>query len=396
MGTKSIRSFLANYWQVALIGAGSVLLLLCLLFYQLTTLIPFASSQEALNLQSGTRFLHSLQTNPFFFEYKVPQRIVFWLHHQGLFFARGISAVFATIAVVLMYYILKKWHGARIAGIGTVLFASSSWFLTYARQATPEVTYILILTALAYGSWMRAAKRPGLIISIGVIVALYLVYTPGLVWFLVLALIWQRKPIIRTAAGAPKIAVLAVIFLIVLLSPLAYAIYQQPQLYKQLLGLPPNLLSEIKILPRNLWSVVDQIFINGQGDASIGLTKLALVDVFTGVMMILGLCYYFLQRKLDRAKILACGLALGLLLVSLHGSVSLVVLLPFIYILASAGIDYMLIQWYKVFPRNPLARNVGLGLVLGVVMLTGFYHINRYFVAWPNTPETKQVYTVRV
>lgn len=73
---------------------------------------------------------------------------------------------------------------------------------------------------------------------------------------------------------------------------------------------------------------------------------------------------------------------------SLGGVVGDAILLPFIYLLASIGIGRMLGNWFIVFPRNPVARNIGLGLIIGMIALVGYYHITRYFVAWPNSPET--------
>jgi len=53
----------------------------------------------------------------------------------------------------------------------------------------------------------------------------------------------------------------------------------------------------------------------------------------------------------------------------------------------------MLQQWFTVFPRNPFARSAGAILMTIVVLLAAYNGFSQYFIAWPNTPETKAVFT---
>jgi uncharacterized protein YqhQ len=80
------------------------------------------------------------------------------------------------------------------------------------------------------------------------------------------------------------------------------------------------------------------------------------------------------------------------LLVALNGPVPLSILIPFAYILIAAGITFMLQQWFTVFPRNPVAKNIGVAIMTLAVVTTTFYHINHYYVAWPNAPQTIKTY----
>ena len=95
-----------------------------------------------------------------------------------------------------------------------------------------------------------------------------------------------------------------------------------------------------------------------------------------------------IDHRLDRAKMILGYLFVSTLIISIGGPDKLVIMLPVIYILASLGISYMIVSWLEVFPRNPLARYVGIGIVCAVVGLTCIYHLDRYFVAWPNSPDT--------
>jgi hypothetical protein len=73
-------------------------------------------------------------------------------------------------------------------------------------------------------------------------------------------------------------------------------------------------------------------------------------------------------------------------------TIGIVLLLPFVYSVIAAGISYILDEWYSVFPRNPFARSFGLILVIFIVLMSIYYQSTRFFVVWPQTPETRSVY----
>ena len=78
-----------------------------------------------------------------------------------------------------------------------------------------------------------------------------------------------------------------------------------------------------------------------------------------------------------------------------NSSMDTVILLPFVYIGIITGIVELINQWFTYFPRNPLARNIGISLLVFSITLTSAYHLESYFVAWPNDPDTKTVYVVK-
>jgi hypothetical protein len=83
------------------------------------------------------------------------------------------------------------------------------------------------------------------------------------------------------------------------------------------------------------------------------------------------------------------------ILVALGGSVTIAALIPLMYLAIAAGTHYLLDQWLTIFPRNPVAKFVGVSLVSFVVAFSAFYHLRAYFVAWPQAPETRAVYVVK-
>ena len=84
------------------------------------------------------------------------------------------------------------------------------------------------------------------------------------------------------------------------------------------------------------------------------------------------------------------GFLVLLLAISIEASpLGYAILIPFIYIFAATGVVTLLTQWYQIFPKNPVARAVGIVPMVLVLLVVMSYHLNRYFIAWPNTPETQ-------
>jgi hypothetical protein len=391
MRMESIRSYLANYWQAWLSALAALVFAGFLLLVHLRSLPTGISLSEWTTLHS-MHSLHAMLQDPLFAPYQVGLYLLSSTQHLTIFTARLLSVSFGLSSLLLMFYVLKHWHGNRTALIGSFLFATSSWFLTYSRLAIPAISYALVICALAYGVWAQKAKRPGLIMGLGAALALGLIYTPGLIWFAILMTVWQRKRVARQIALAPKLAGAVAIIFALCLIPLFYALYLQPNLIRLLLGMSQMPLHQLASFPHQLLHILSELAWHGNGDPSTGLKGVALLDFFTGIIAILGVGSYLLRYKLDRAKILIGGSILGAVLVALQGAVSIVILLPFTYIFASAGIDYLLESWFTVFPRNPLARGLAVTLITLAVILAGFYHIERYFVAWPKAPETRQAF----
>jgi hypothetical protein len=178
----------------------------------------------------------------------------------------------------------------------------------------------------------------------------------------------------------------------ILLVPLMYALVANPELIQTWLGVRPDLGTPLEIA-KNIAKVPLSVLIRSDPNPVMTLGRLPFLDIGTTILGVLGAYWYVTQRKLDRTKLIAGGLVLGTVLVGLMGIMTSTIVMPFVYLLAAGGITFLLQQWFTVFPRNPLARGVGIGLVVAVVLASSFYNTQRYFVAWPNTPATKQAFS---
>jgi hypothetical protein len=72
---------------------------------------------------------------------------------------------------------------------------------------------------------------------------------------------------------------------------------------------------------------------------------------------------------------------------------AIVFLLPFAFSVIAAGIEFMLDEWSSVFPRNPVAKSFSVILLTTTVPFSSYYQLTRFFVVWPQTPETRAVYS---
>ncbi len=392
--SKQFKIFLIKFWQPALVGLAAFTALGLLLFFKLGSLVPGFSSPEVIGINSAGS-LSKIINNPINAPYKVLQYLLEVLYHPNAFSSRAISALLGIFIVGLFYYVVIKWHSIGIALFTTAMFASSSWFLHNARLATPDVFLLILLASLAYGTWIRYTQHSALVIAYGVILAALLLYMPGLVWFVLIGGFWQRKAIAGHIKNAQLSFLPLIIIGLVILAPLGLAIARAPSLIRPWVGLPLNSLASPYDIFRHILNVPYQLFFRGPENPVYWLGHLPLLDLFTASMFLAGVYAYYFKLKLDRTKLLFGTLGIGTILIGLRGEVSIILLAPFIYFFVAAGISYLLNEWLSVFPRNPLARSIGLSLMIAAISLSCIYNLRHYFVAWPGAPATKQAFRLQ-
>lgn len=387
---KALR-YLASDWQTATMVILVVLAVVGLLWFRLGTITPGISAEEA-SYRAAHSNLRQVADNPINIIHGLPTALAQVLGGTGLFFVRSVSAVLGLLIVVTLYLVLRAWHTERIAIMGTLLFASSPWFLHLARLATADIVPATIIGVVLLGIWLEKGKWPVLTLLALAVFGTLLIYTPGFIWLVVLGFFWQRKRILSALSNTSfTFKVLWFLTIGLLLTPLARAFWLQPELLRQIAGLPDHSLVFNDIIT-NILQVPVRIFYHGPENPVIWLGNLPLLDIFSTVMLVIGVYIYWFRLRLDRT-LLMIGLALfGCLLSALSGQIS-AVLLPVIFIVVASGIALMLQQWFTVFPRNPLARSIATGLMVLTVALTVFYNTSHYFVAWPGAPETKAAFS---
>lgn len=393
---RRLTIILGEVWRPLLVGLIGLALLAGVLGYQLGSLMGGVSEAEqpvVQAVQGRTLSARDIANDPLFLPYKLGMYALEKIGLTSVGAIRAIGAVCGFIGAIAFYLLLLKWHTRRIAILGTLLLATSSWFLTSARLAVPESAYLLLPFLFYLGAKLEQGEQRLPTAAACFVGTALLLYIPGLVWFVMPGIIWQRRRILNrlselNSGTTIPLAILAILMLV----PLGYGFFMGDASLPAWLGMDVAGLTPM-IFIRNLLDVPMQLIIRTEANAAIHLGTLPLLDIATTIFAGLGVYWYFFQRSLDRVKLIVAGLVVSALLIALNGNEMLSLLIPFVYVVAAAGITLMLQQWFTVFPRNPLARGLGVSLVIVVVGLISFYHLQRYFVAWPNTPETKQAYS---
>jgi hypothetical protein len=159
------------------------------------------------------------------------------------------------------------------------------------------------------------------------------------------------------------------------------------------LGLPASWPMPLDIL-KNILLIPYHLAVSGEARPEMWLGRAAVLDVFSVTAFIVGSWLYLKRIRLLRTPIILSILAVGVGLIGL-GQGSLTLILPFIYLVIAAGVGHLLGEWLHVFPRNPIARGIGMGLLGVVLLLVLGYHLRHYFIGFPEARATHDTYIIQ-
>lgn len=389
-----LANYLADVWQPLLIYGGLFAGLAGLLFFRLGTMLPGYSAAEVQTYKAGSDiqqiFEHPLDA-PFTL---VTYGLTFISDHSYLL-TRLTAVGFGLITLVAFFWLLLHWFDRRVAVLGTLLLGTSAWFLHTARFGSPDVLLFLVVVLMACGVWLKKTSNP-LALLLCFILSAALLYVPGMLWLVAAGVVWQWRTIDRIFKRHLWVVTLGGLVLMAALAPLGWAIYKTPEMWKTLVGLPAEGWPQIMEVLQNLYQIPLALFFRHVDATPVTwLGNIAILDIFSMAMLFLGGYVFFKYVNLQRVKLAVIMLFLGIVLVSLGGSVSMSLLMPFIYVIIAAGIGYLFDQWFKIFPRNPIAAWLALVLVSLAVVTACSYQLRHYFIAWPRNSETKTVYTAQ-
>ena len=393
---KKLRRWLQQHARLILLTAGGTLFSGALLGIHLGGLTNGISKREVLLNQQASS-LPTILHDPVGLPLTLLQWVVGILPFHGDTWLRVPSAILALVTLFCLTYIMRRWYGPRTAFFGFVLFATSAWFLHVGRLATTDILYLGAVPVLLFSHLLlhnnlksRRAAYVWLICNIS------LLYIPGVVWFVLLNAWWQRSDI-KEVLGSLKSWLARVGLVatgILFLAPLLYGLLMgsAKTIGLELLGLPTAVPS-LSMVGGAFRDAVLFVAIRGNAPSDIWLNHLPILDAFVTVLFLAGVYFYGSHWRASRARLLASFLILGVLLVVGGGLTTISILVPLLYLIAAAGIAYLLHQWLVVFPRNPLARGFGIGLLSIVVLASCLYGLRQYFVAWVHHPETQSSFS---
>lgn len=383
-----LRAYISSNWPGILTTVLVLSALSFLLLFQLGSLTNFKLSPLESETIASASSLRAILDNSLYLPLKLMTYLLSFIP-MDVVFLRLASSFVGAITAIYFYVILRKLHTQRVTALAITLFVTSSWFLQSARVITPVISSLYSVTALIFLSlWLPHARHKKLDFVFATSVAASLVYTPGFFLLLLLLVITKPKKFTAILKTVPKsLVVMCAVLFVIMVAPLAYSLFFGTLPMRTYLGIP-LIMEPIEWLKR-LLIIPAYLFARGPLQPVFNVGRLPVLDIFTTILAVLGTYSYFYQRRLSRTGLLAVLTIFACVMIALNGPLWLPLLMPIVYILMAMGIAVLLQKWFTVFPRNPLARIVGVTILCLSLATVSFYHLQRYFVVWPNTTATQ-------
>lgn len=391
MKRKQFRFKWVSRSPVIAIAAVFVVALVALYCYRLTHLVP-AAGGEQYTIQSLSQ-PSNLFDNPLLLPYKLLVTTLLQLPGDPTRWVRLASVLVSLSCIGLFFILAKRWYGQLNGLAVTTLFATSGWLLQTGRYGAGFTTLtLLVLGLLNLTVWVNSTEKSNLAIAIFALVSSLSLLVPGGLWFALIAAFICRHALAEHlhSTKRPYLAIAAGCFTVVVII-LSLAFTKDTSLIRQWLGIPAAL-PGLEVLAKQAALSVSGFIIRGPASPEIWLSHTPLLDVAATALVALGVLFY--QRHLRNARTLLLGLFLviGAILTALNGAAGLSYLLPLVYLILGGGFAYLLHQWKKVFPRNPIAEVAAYSLMGLLLICIVSFHTQRYFVAWRHSPSTVQTY----
>jgi len=383
-----IRSYISEHWSAMLTTALLLVSLVFLLCFEIGSITNFKISPLEAQFISDASTLGNILGNSLYLPLKLLVYLLSFIPMDAVFL-RIASSFVGGLAAVYFYIILRKLHTKRVTAIAIVLFVTSSWFLQTARGITPVVMALYSVTALIFLSlWLPHAKHTKLAFMFAATVAASLIYTPGFLLLLFLLVTIKLKKFTNILKTVPNwLVILSGLLFMIMICPLVYSLVFGSLDWRAYLGLP-TVIEPLEWMKR-LLIIPAYLFARGPLQPEFNVARLPLLDIFTTMLAVLGTYLYYYQRRLSRTSLLVILVIFSAIMIALNGALWLPLLMPIVYILAAMGVAVLLQKWFTVFPRNPLARGLGIAIFCLAIATVPVYHLTRYFVVWPHNTATR-------
>ncbi len=305
---------------------------------------------------------------------------------------RAISFLYVLAATYAVFYVVRHWHGGRAALLTALMFSVNAVVLAVGRLGTAQVSLVSWFVFAGLLLWHMHSSSNRILPFIVVLMCGALLYTPGAPWIFVIICGVYFNRIKEFFYGVKHTAFLTgVLAALVVMLPLIISFVQQPSLIREWLLVPEMI--DFSTAWKSSLAVPSAFVFRMPVEPLINIARLPVLDIASGLLLLIGLYAYSQKIKLDRTRVMI-GIAIVALLLGLMGNVisGVILLLPFVFSVIGAGIEYLLDLWSDVFPRNPLAIGFASILISTAALGSGYYQLTRFLVVWPQTTETRELY----
>ncbi len=366
---------------------------LFVLFYRLGTLLPGISNLEAETAASSMQ-IREILARPINFSYHMLEYVSIKVLGPTAMAIRLPSVIFAIASLVLFFFIIKSRFSKRAAIVSTLVLATSSWQLHYARMGYEGFLTIFLILALIFLATQLNQKYKPVWLLLLVITAALSLYTPYFIYIL-LAGVLISLALIRPNLKKLRIqdSVVTSLLFVLLVLPLMYTIFRDTSIIRELLAIPDVFPSAVEYF-KNLYEIVAYVIFKSEPMAILHLGNLPMLEIFSVSMVALGLYHYDHELSRNLSRLILGGLLVVIILLGFNANqLQYSLLIPFIYFLLAGGLVVLFTQWNEIFPKNPIARLIAIVPITVLLIIVASYHVQRYFIAWPRTPATVNVYS---
>lgn len=386
---KTISHLRNNFFDTTIVASLTIATLF-LMLYKLGSLVPAYGPTEfktATSVLGFTGFFNHI----FYFPLEVLRSIFFgFIPSHGYTVTRLPNVLFGLASVGIYSFLVYTWHGRRTAVLASILFLTSAWTLHVSRLASYDVMYTFAALGLVLiNVLLKKYKTSPRIFIFCLFLSSLIATIPGMIWLLGISYVFVKDEISIAWQHLKSIKqkILATIVSTYWVPLVAFSIIEHGGIIKYL-GLPA-LFSGVLLTIKQFVAVPVHLFIRGPQYPEVWLGRAPVLDVFVLLCVAIGIYFYITHKEAARSKMLLILLLASIILVGLGGAVSLSAPIAILYLIAATGITFLLKEWLTMFPINPIARMIGIGLVSVAVFISAIYGIRSYFVAWPHNEVTK-------
>ncbi|HSX18098.1 MAG TPA: glycosyltransferase family 39 protein [Candidatus Saccharimonadales bacterium] len=381
--------------QPLIIGGLLIIFIITFYFWRLGSLTAGLGPTEYLSRQNSSSTSHILKSG-INAPYHLVQHWLSDLGHNNLFSLRLGSVAFGLVILFCLFNLLRMWFGKTIATFALLIFLSTPWLVLQTRTASPDIMLLWPIVLLAFFIMtLRAQRSEGFFWILFCIVVALGIYTPGIIWFVATAAIVARHTILNTTKRVGSLnTVLGLVIGILILEPLFQAIAVEPSRAKDLFLIPAHWPPAVEALKSTAWSALS-LFWRTRAPVDISIDRLPILNILQIALAVFGA--YALGSKTRRVTYFLVGfLIFSILLAGLNQNLHIITLgLPAMAVFIAAGLRYIYVEWRRVFPLNPFAKALALGLIALVVGAQLSFSTRYTLVAWPHTAATKSTYVLK-
>lgn len=317
---------------------------------------------------------------------------------------RVVNSALGVFSVIGLYLWVKDLYGRRPALLSAFILAVSPWAVTFSRNIWPINLTIALFVWLCFFATRAYRIRHAVyyvmsaaLLTLGCMSSRLFWLVPLLLAFIVAVALLQKRQISGKKALAVTGASTALLISVVLVGAVVLVGNPAQGIWAQLQQLMIDGYGNgIKGLVEGGGKTLSMFFLSGDQDYSRNLGGLPMLNMFFGLMLILGLMFLVIQRS----RLASIFILSAFVLTLMPGAVSpyapdayrVALSLPIVSLIVGLGINYLLTRWYSMFPVNTTARSLGLSFVILLIFLSSLQAYRQYFVAWAQDPTTYSSY----